>query len=410
MSLVAVAVFSTSPALGLKHLPKRQGRPAMHRRRLRKHSKEVVQVPKGERRKGSNKNSYKPDESEYPAYLSGFYGSARQATEAPKEGTSVPVTDEPTYSPTYGYDEAQPEDEYYTYEDGHYDDEQAPGYQNQGQGEQYIEPQQQPQLYYPELDEYPAEEAVYTYFGEGKKQGKKGTTEGKKGTKEGKHAGNKSANKGVAAKYAVVKSYKSKGKKASYYDYAVEEEALHGEIDQDVIIYDNEYEQLHGEIHDGLIGPFPDNVHQEVHEAILEQTHGPSPMTPVPEEYYSLPPKGSKSQKGNPSSKSTLPGETQNPAVKGPKGEQLHSKSKSSSCSKGKGKGKGDEALAGKKKSKSNNNYYYTELLDTESWVADECTSDSTKKSTSGKKSKSQGKSMIEYRKSFAGILLRDCH
>jgi hypothetical protein len=448
MLLLVMAVCATTPALGLKYVQKRQGQPAMQRRRLRKHNKEVVQVPKGERRKGkgSNKNSYKQDESDYPAYLSGFYDYGEQTERA---------THDPTYSPTYGYDEAQPRDHnygpdndngyngpyqqgdyyldpnreyYYPYEyqdgsnteaynqeDGYY--EQPPGNQHHEQVEQYMEsePQPQPPPYYPEIDEYSADEAVYSYLGKEKKHGTKGIKVGGTSTKEGSRAGKKTGNKGVSTKYAEVKVYKSKGKKGSYYEYAVKEETLHGGIHAEVIydeydhsgeVYASEDDILHDESHDELIGPFPDSVYQELDEVILEQTLNHSVNVPVPEENYYPPRDEAKSKKGNPTSKSAFPAEAHYPVVKGSKGEQLHSRSKSSSCSKGKGKGKSGDGFDGKKKSKSHNYYYYTELLDTESWDNDECTSTKTsskKSSRSGKKSKSQGKGVIEYRKSFAG-------
>ena len=410
---ITLAVCAATQALGLSYLPKQQGRPAVQRRRLRKHKNEVVQLPKtktGERRKGSKKNSYQPDQREYPAYLSGFYVNDGQIADTRGEDTQIPGTNEPTYSPTYDYYSAQPgnaKDKGNANDNGntgYYYIDQPKGYPYEEVAQPSVEPQPQPQPYYSKGDKYSAKEVVYTYTGEPNKQAKKGTKEAKvatKDSKEAKTAGKKSANKGLPTKYKAVKGDKSKGKKGSYYVYGVEED-----IQPDDIIVDEEhahagetyesvYDQSSGKPQDGLLDPLPDNDDEGPQGSSAGQIYPPTAKTSVPEEYYVLPPKGSKSKKENSRSKSTVFGGNYNPATKGLKGEQLHTRSKSSSC---KGKGKGNDV----------DDLYDPEALGYEAGATDECTTDSkklSKKKSSGKKSKSKGKSMLILRKFSADKL-----
>ncbi|CAB9512903.1 expressed unknown protein [Seminavis robusta] len=360
--------------------PKQHGQSAKQRRRLRNHQ-EVVQLPqRRDRRHSSRTNSYKHDPEHYPKYLSGFYGYNDHEHEDSSTDEDEYATHFPTYSVTslpaqeeehhrdyyYGeeYYAAHQGDDYYQYNSKsqrhqHHTDEYLDYYHNYYDEHHPHDAETEHAEYHPETEE----SIVYTYTGENGKHKKGGKKSGAR-----KHGGYSKSH------------HKSKGRKSTYYDqYAVEEEILHGDIHKETIHeaeeapeYDNEYEQVHHEIHQGLLGPIPDTVHEQLHGLILEEA-GETQVPVSDDEHHHYP--YSTGGSG------------------GPKGYHYHSE-ESSSCSKG--KTGGNLRMGNRKRKRGQHNYY--EVVEADSDIG--CASKSKRskgKYTTNRRSSKGSKAKVYY-------------
>ena len=95
--------------------------PTKQQRRLRRHRQDTFELPeRGERRKGSHRNSYKPDNTDYPPYLSGFFeygaeGETDGETEHPTETKHPEETEHPWDYDYYENEHTDEPREYYQY-------------------------------------------------------------------------------------------------------------------------------------------------------------------------------------------------------------------------------------------------------------------------------------------------------